>query len=183
MWFLQAQMTCLKLWNLNLTMSSSQVRINLIIKPLCDYLFNYWSYLGFCLSMPRKQRRGKQNCSGCSSHCHTCHPYFGWQEPVLCGPTLWNCHHRTTNRLGSFSQCWTEFGGSWLHPVPHGCQSTPNAGPEVLPNAVLRFWSQRVPQLWPHGQSRALQPHERHAVEIWQGGCGWASDRSREIYR
>ena len=144
----------------------------------------YWIILCYQrrVSSRRERRGGQQNCSGSGSHTHTCHLDFGWQEPVLCGQAVWHFHHRTAHRLGTFSQCWTELGGSWLHPVPHGCQGAAGAGPQVLPVAVLWFGSQRVPQLWPHGQSRALQPYERHAVEIWKGDCGWTSDRSREIH-
>lgn len=101
---------------------------------------------------------------------------------MLRWPTLWDCHHCTAHRLGPFSQRRTELGGSGLHPVPLGCESTAGAGPEVLPNAVLWPRSQRVPQLWPHGQPRALQSYQRHIVEVWQSGCGRASDRSREIH-
>lgn len=179
MWFFQAWMTCLKLWNLNLTMSSFQVMPN--YKQVWLFIALFFSYYGF-LSIFRKPRGWKQNCSGCSSHTHTRHPDFEWQEPVLCRPTVWDCHHRTAHRLGTFSQCWTELGGSWLRLVPCRCQSTASGGAEVLPDAVLWLWSQRVLQLRPHGQSRALQSYKRHALEIWQGGCGWASDRSREIH-
>lgn len=172
-------MICLKLWNSNLTMCFLQVNIKAISKCLWLYIKLFLMHL---LSIFRKPRGWKQNSTGCCTHSYTCHPDVGKQEPLLCGPKLWHCHHRAAHCMGSFPQRWTELGGTRLHPLSHRCQSTVGAGPEGLSDAILWFQTPRVLQLWPHDQSGDLQPYERHTVEIWQSSHGWTGDRSRKIY-